>query len=115
MIIKIIDDFLEQGEKVVKYQQALKLLKEAGFLDLLRKFGYPNIIDGGNNPHAMAVEAARSHGFQNAVTHLEFFMEMYAFKNKAKSLSPTFGAEHVLIKEKLMTKEELEKIKGGTI
>ena len=115
MLAKIISDYLEQSHKVVKYQQALALLKEAGFLDLLRKFGYPSIIDSGNNPNAMAVEAARSHGFQNAVTHLEFFMEMYAFKAKNKNISPTFGAEQVLIKEKIMTQDELDKLKGGKI
>lgn len=115
MLAKIISDYLEQSDKVVKYQQALKLLKEAGFIDLLRKFGYPDIVDGGNNPHAMAVQAARSHGFQNAISHLEFFMEMYAFKNKNKAVLPTFGAEQVLLKEKVMTAEEINKLKGGKI
>ncbi len=115
MIQKIISDYLENGEKVVKYQQALKLLKEAGFLDLLRKFGYPSIIDGGSNPNSMAVEAARSHGFQSAVSHIEFFMEMYAFKSKGETITPNFGADQFVIKEKIMTQDELNKLKGGKI
>jgi len=115
MITKIISDFLEQSDKVVKYQQALKLLKEAGFLDLLRKFGYPDIIDGGSNATAMAVQAARSHGFQNAVSHLEFFLEMYAFKKDNKGMTATFGAENIVIKEKMMTEEELQRLKRSKI
>ncbi len=116
MLSKIIKDYLEQSDKVVKYQQALKLLKEAGFFDLIRKFGYPDIIDSGNNPYSMATQAARSHGFQNAVSHMEFFMEMYAFKKDAgKKVDATFGAEGSLLKDKLMTKEELNKLRGGTI
>ena len=111
MLPKIIEDFLEQGDKVVKYQQAVKLLREAGFFDLVRKFGYPNIIDSGNNPYAMATEAGRSHGYQSAVTHFEFFMELYAFdKNKPNVMVPTFGAESMILKDKKMTAEELSKI-----
>ncbi len=113
MLKKVITDFLEQGDKVAKYRQGLALLKEAGFLDLIRKFGYPDIIDSGNNPNAMAVQAARSHGFQNAVSHLEFFMEMYAFKDdKSNGVTPSFGADKLLLKDKLMTQDELNKIKG---
>lgn len=111
MLEKIIKEFLDQSTKVAKYREALQLLKEAGFLDLLRKFGYPDIIDSGNNPNAMAVQAARSHGFQSAVSHLEFFMEMYAFKNKNEVVIPTFGADELLIKDKIYTKEELANLK----
>lgn len=116
MLRKIIDEFLEQGTKVAKYRQALQLLKESGFLDLLRKFGYPDIIDSGNNPNAMATQAARSHGFQNAVTHFEFFMELYALKKESdKTVTPTFGAEKSLLKDNLMTQDEIDKIKGTKI
>jgi len=116
MLRKIIDDFKSQGDKVAKYRQGLELLKQAGFLDLLRKFGYPDIIDNGNNANAMVVQAARSHGFQNAVSHLEFFMEMYLLEDeKDKQVVPSFGADKLLLKEKLMTQDELSKIKGGKI
>lgn len=112
MLEKIIDEFLEQGDKVAKYRQALQLLKEAGFIELLRKFGYPQIIDSGNNPTAMAVEAGISHGYQRAVSHLEFFYEMYALKKKVTEVRPSFGAEKILLKEKYLSEEDIRKIKG---
>lgn len=115
MIDKIISDFLEQGEKVAKYRQAVELLKQSGFFDFIRKFGYPDILDHGNNAQSMALQAGISHGFQRAVTHMEFFYEMYALKQKPTTAVPSFGAEKIVIKDKLLTKEELEKIKGGKI
>lgn len=115
MLSKIINEFKEQGEKVSQYRQGLELLKKSGFIDLLRKFGYPNVIDSGNNPHAMATEAAVSHGYQKAVSHLEFFMEMYLLKAENKDVKPTFGAEKIVLAEKYLTKEEIEKLKGGKI
>ncbi len=112
MLKETIEDFFNNEDKVRKYRQGLGLMKEAGFFDLLRKLGYPNIIDSGNNPNAMAVEAAISHGYQRAVTYTEFFFEMYGLKKQDAPLVPTFGAEKYLLKEKLMTKDEINKVKG---
>ena len=47
MLRKIIDEFLNREDKIKKYREGVQLLKEAGFIDLLRKFGYPDIIDSG--------------------------------------------------------------------
>lgn len=116
MLRKIIDEFLNREDKIKKYREGVQLLKEAGFIDLLRKFGYPDIIDSGNNPHAMATQAARSHGFQNAVSHLEYFLEMYAFSSDVKeTIKPTFGATEIALKEKYLSEEDIKKIKGNKI
>lgn len=116
MLRVIIDDFLNREDKIKKYKEGVQLLKESGFIELLRKFGYPDMIDQGNNPHAMAAQAARSHGFQNAVSHLEYFLELYAFNNKkSEVVNPTFGAEDIVLKEKYMSKEDINKLKGGKI
>lgn len=116
MLRKIIDEFLNREDRVKKYKEGVQLLKEAGFLELLRKFGYPDIIDGGNNANAMAVQAARSHGFQNAVSHLEYFLEMYAYDDKKKeNVVPTFGAENIALKEKYLSPEDIEKLKRNRI
>ena len=60
----------------------------------------------------MATQAARSHGFQNAVSHLEYFLEMYAFSSDVKeTIKPTFRATEIALKEKYLSEEDIKKLK----
>lgn len=110
-----IKKFFTNEQKVADYRQAVHLLTRSGFLDLVRKFGFPSIIEQGKDLNAMAHEGSWSNGFQTAIHHVEHMEMLYANKPEQEKarLSPTFGGAAIAKKEGYLTSDELQKfIKG---
>jgi len=113
MYKKLIEQFLSRDTSVSDYREGVRLLKRSGFLEVLRRGGYPSIINNGSDLNAMAHEGSWSNGYQTAVNQLEYLEELYANKvnPNAPRVTPTFGGEKIAEREGYLTKEELKTYK----
>lgn len=111
---KLLEDFFKIDRNVSDYRQALGLLRRSGFLDMVRRFGFPNVINSGSDLNAMAHEGSWSNGFQTGVNNIEFFEELYANKPNpaAARISPTFGGGEIAKKENYLSEEEIQKLRN---
>lgn len=115
MYKKLVEAFLSRDINVSKYREALRLLRECGLLEIVRRGGFPSVINNGSDLNAMAHEGSWSNGFQTAVNQLEYLEEYYANKVNpdGAKLVPTFGGAEIAEREGYLTKAELEKLNKG--
>lgn len=113
MYKKLIENFLSKDTNVSDYREAMRILKRIGFLEILRRGGFPSVIDNGSNIASMAHEGSWSNGYQTALNQIEYVEEYYANKSdpNAPRITPTFGAATIAKREGYMNEEELKKFK----
>jgi len=111
----LVQKFLSKESNVAKYRQALALLRECGALEIIRRGGYPSVINNGSDLNAMAHEGSWANGFQTGINQLEYLEEYYANKADPQQarLTPTFGASEIARKEGYLSIEEITKLNKG--
>ena|SRR5688572_4730834 len=110
MYKQLVEKFLSKESNVADYREAVRLLRKCGLLDILRRGGFPSVINNGSDLNAMAHEGSWSNGYQTGINQLEHLEEFYANKNdtdKARRL-PTFGGSAIATREGYLTKDEVK-------
>ena len=109
---KQIKEFMSKDTNVSDVRQAVLLLRRSGFLGLVRKLGFPSVINNGSDLNAMAHEGSWSNGFQTGLNQLENFEDLFVMKEiEGQHLTtPTFGGAAIAKREGYLSPQEIEKI-----
>ena len=114
MIKKALKEFHENQESLHLYAEGMSALHRSGIFEILRLIGQPLIVHDGTNPNSMAVQAARSVGWNGAINTLLNFKEVLidAVKEQANPAPGFSGLDAAVLRGDLL-KEEADAIRIG--
>lgn len=86
-------EFLGNSEKIHKYNEAVALLRESGFEDVIRRLGEPSnfMLDDPNHLSMSAFEHAEKRGWYQALSFVFDFIERMKEEEEGK-VPGDFGA-----------------------
>lgn len=102
-----LSDLLKNTEKVAQYREAMRLLRETGLFDILRRIGMPSIVDDGENLATMAGQAHYSNGYQTCLDHILYLERLFSVTRKVDQIPvPMFNGLQQAVREGKLTSEE---------
>lgn len=113
---KLLIDLRQRRDQVRPlHLEALSLLYRTGVLECLREKGIPVIPGVGGDTQALATQAARSAGYNECLTDLIMFNELFLLdtENKLAGLDRFNGIQRAVDQGDL-TQEEADAIRHGT-
>lgn len=105
-----IDTFLENEKALELYSEGLRLLRQSGIIDLMRRIGIPKMMYA-ENSSSMAHQGAWANGYQSAIENLVYFKEMFteeAADRISKLGPPDYSGVELALKRGYLNKEDLE-------
>lgn len=114
-IPKELQRVINNPDALVLYNEAMSLLFQTGIFDYLRWIARPQMLGSGSDVQAMAAQAARSSGFNEALDLLLNFKEVLeaAIPTAPPSVVPDYGGGQAAVEAGLLTKEELDAARHG--
>jgi len=92
---------------------AVRSLSVSGILEFLKARAEPSIIGQGTDVQAMATQAARSVGYNEAIRDILYFRELYIDPEKVNELPRDYGGNQIALASGLLTEEEIDAIRTG--
>lgn len=114
MIEKIFRDIKGDPVFLAVFNEGMSLLYRTRIFEFLRERGRAQAVEHGQDPQAMAYQAARSIGYNQAIEDLFYFREKFLDpSNSVDNVKIDFGGSENAVASGDLTKEELDAIQSG--